>query len=140
VQITYHDGTIAIAERIAEDVQRTLRASSRTLEELYRLLDYEYAFHQYYLRRIHGWDGLTLRRGMERAEYKAAFRRGQLRPNAVASFGGREWVPADLSRRGTGAADAYSLKAFWQGEIYLIPSEYEYIVIGGTYRARRIGR
>jgi hypothetical protein len=135
--ISYHGGVRGVAERVAENIQRTLRSSGRTLEELYKLLDAEYAFHQYYLRRIHGWDDLLLRRGMEMEEYKANYARGRFMPNAVASFALH--VPFSRTYRIEATVPVSRvLKAYWQGESYLMPSESEYIVIGGVYPARRI--
>jgi len=135
--ITYHGGVRGAAERVAEDIQRTLRASGHTLEELYKLLDAEYAFHQYYLRRIHGWDDLLLRRGMEVEEYEANYARGKFRTNAAMSFSLH--TPFIRSHRIEAAVPVSRvLKAYWQGEKYLLTSESEYIVIGGVYPARRI--
>lgn len=109
------------------------KAISRTCT---RLLDAEYAFHQYYLRRIHGWDDLLLLRGMKQAEYAAQYRRGKFTANAVQSystgsgFSGRlVQIQAPVSR---------VLKTYFQGERFLMPPEMEYIVIGGVYPAKTL--
>lgn len=137
--ISYHGGVAGAEQRIADDVARTLSRSGRSLDDIDRLFDAEYAFHQYYLRRLHGWEELSLRRGMERAEFEALYANGRFTPNAVASFSlgagfGR------LYRVEAKVPQTRVLKAYWQGSGYLLPEELEYIVIGGTYRARRIGR
>jgi hypothetical protein len=135
--ISYHAGIKDVAELVAENIQNTLRSSGRTLEELYKLLDNEYAFHQYYLRRIHGWDDLLLLRGMEMEEYEANYARGKFMSNAVTSFSLH--VPFRRTHQIAATVPVSRvLKTYWQGENYLIPSESEYIVIGGVYPARRI--
>jgi hypothetical protein len=133
----YHGGASGVAERIAEDVQRTLRASGRTIEELYKVFDAEYAFQQYYLRRMHGWDDLTLRRGIDAPEYEAHYARGKFEPNAVASFSLRAPFSRPYQIEATVPVSRV-LKAYWQGQEYLMKSEAEYVVIGGVYQARRI--
>ncbi|GIX31380.1 MAG: hypothetical protein KatS3mg124_1852 [Porticoccaceae bacterium] len=135
-KITYHGGTSDIADAVSAGISRTLRASGRSLEDLDRLLDAEYAFHQYYLRRLHGWDDLTLRRGMDPAEYEAHYRRGRFEANALSSwstgagfFGRRVQATIPVGR---------VLKTYHQGKKYLMVSEQEYIVIGGGYAAKTL--
>lgn len=136
-EIRFHGAASNIAAVVDEHVQRVLRASGRRLEDLFRVLDAEYAFHQYYLRRIHGWGDIRLKRGMEEAEYRSNYRNRRFRPNAVASFA----LETPFARRYRVQATipiGRVLKAYWQGERYLIPSETEYLVIGGEYPAIRL--
>ncbi len=136
-EISYHAGAVDVRASIERHLGRAVQISGRSLDELYRVLDAEYAFHQYYLRRIHGWGDLTLRRGMERAEYQSRYARGRFKPNAAASFA----LGNAFARRYRVEAlvpVSRVLKAYWQGTRYLIPSETEYIVIGGDYLAKRL--
>jgi hypothetical protein len=99
-------------------------------------MDAEYGFHQYYLRRLHGWDDVKLRRGMSRQEFDAQYRRGRFTANALSSFSDS----TGFSGRRVEAAIQMSrvLKTYRQGETYLIDFEQEYIVIGGQYAARTL--
>jgi hypothetical protein len=61
---------------------------------------------------------------MERAEYEANYARGKFRPNAVASFS--RHAPFARSHRIEATVPVSRvLKAYWQGERYLISSESE---------------
>jgi hypothetical protein len=135
-EIIHHGGYTGIGEAISEGIGRTLSKSGRSLDELYRLMDAEYAFHQYYLRRLHGWDDVRLRRGMSREEFGAQYRRGRFTANALSSFsagsgfrGRRIEARIPISR---------VLKTYWQGDTYLMTPEMEYIVIGGQYAAKAL--
>lgn len=138
-KINYHDGTRRVRARIDRDVEEVKFATGRRLDELLKLFDYEYAWHQYYLRRMHGWDLLTLRRGMETPEFNANFDQelGFL-PNALSSFSIGHGFSAPRRVEVAVPVDLI-LKAYWQGERYLLPHEREYIVIGSRrLKARRL--
>ena len=156
--IRHHLGVQDPDARAAEHAESVVREHGRSLDEMFRLLDYESAFHPYYLRRIHVWGNITLRRGMEQAEYRSRYTSRRFRHNAVASFSlgapfprryrvqatipiGR--VPKAYWQSATLLAPSTTFvmpigrvpKAYWQGERYLIPSETEHLIIGGEYRA-----
>ncbi len=87
-------GTGSAGERLAEkDLQKIIKRLKTTEDKLFDLLDLEYEFHQYYLRRIHGWDSITATRWMSEIEYEERYNKAKrtYRPNAVVSttVGGR---------------------------------------------------
>lgn len=74
----YHNGEVgAGARRVAsEHASRVERASRLSKTKLFELLDAEYEFHQYYLRRVHGWDEFEVVREMDSRELRATVSRG----------------------------------------------------------------
>lgn len=137
VEISFHGDTSDVAAVVHDHAQRVVRESGRPLKDLFRVLGTEYAFHQYYLCRLHGWGDITLRRGMGEAEYRARFRNRRFRPNAVASFALERPFSQPYRVEAT-VPIGRVLKAYWQGRRYLLPAETEYLVIGGEYRATRM--
>lgn len=134
--IRHHLGVQDPDARAAEHAESVVREHGRSLDEMFRLLDYESAFHQYYLRRLHGWAAIELRRGMSSDEYRASMVRGRFTANAWCSFSTQR--PCHGRRVPITVGAERMLKAYYQGAAFLLPAEYEYIVIGGTYPARPV--
>jgi SPP1 gp7 family putative phage head morphogenesis protein len=83
VKVGFQSGFIGSAATQEAKVAagRNIKAARRTEAELYSMLDAEWAFQQYMLRRVHGWDEIKIQRGMDYAEFEAAFK-----PSAKKAF------------------------------------------------------
>jgi SPP1 gp7 family putative phage head morphogenesis protein len=127
------------AARHAEAVFSSWLASTGLRRaDVFALLDAEYAFNQVLLRRAHGWDPFVLHRYMREAEYDANTSRGQMRPNAVASwttelgkFYGNRLASAEFRAE-------WIVKVWQQGAAYMSYEgrEAEYVAIGALLRLR----
>lgn len=108
-------------------------------ETAFKLLDAEYEFHQYYLKRIHGWEDVVVERGMSPEEYESMYKDGVYQFNSVSStqtkpsgnFAHKGW----RLRYRLKTEDV--LKSWYQGGSYLsfYKQELEYIVLGGKRAA-----
>ncbi|HRR41530.1 MAG TPA: phage minor head protein [Syntrophales bacterium] len=138
-----------LRETIADDIRRTVASMGpgATKEGLFSLLDAEYEFHQYYLRRLHQWNNIVLERGFDRPEMREFnSRQKTFRCNAVASCTTKEAMnePYFGSKprrvRLTDARVEQVLKTWYQGRPYMhyYQTESEYILIGGRYTAERV--
>lgn len=136
VKTTYHWGEL---DKSLSNAQLHLKGLGIDMETAYRLLDAEYEFHQYYLKRVHGWDKFVVERGMSKDEYAATFKRGHFTFNSVAStqtkpqgnFANKGWrIRSELRTENI-------LKTWYQGKNYMpfYKDELEYIAIGGKREA-----
>ncbi len=112
------------------------------LDTAFKLLDAEYEFHQYYLKRLHGWDKFVVERGMSEGEYRATYKRGSYQFNSVASTQTKPQgaFKAASRRLRFNVRTEEVLKTWYQGSSYLAyyKSELEYVVIGGKKAAKDI--
>lgn len=76
VDVGYHSNkTGGAATTAAKAAETRFRASLNVSAEAVKaVLETEWAFQQYLLRRVHGWDDVTIYRGMESAEFRNAFK------------------------------------------------------------------
>jgi SPP1 gp7 family putative phage head morphogenesis protein len=141
VEVRFH-GRDRDADRAAEQGLRELMQYTRaTREELFALLDAEYAFNQLLLRRAHGWEPVTLHRYMSEAEHSAGVRGDTFTGNGVSSwtttrdaFSNERLVTSDAWRV------EWILKIWQQGREYLYhDGEREYLAIGVRVRRRPSG-
>jgi hypothetical protein len=135
--ITYHGTPGAEGARLAAERFATwLRETGLERDQVFAVLDAEYAFNQVLLRRAHGWDVFPLHRYMREAEYRSGVSRGRFRANAAASW---------TARRGAFAGDRlvtaefraeWVLKVWQQGAEYMHyqGKEAEYVGIGALLR------
>ena len=141
VKIRYHDGTHQAHDRVARGVDFYGKMKGFTRDELFELLDVEYEFHQYYLRRLHKWDSFNLDRGMGIGEYKAGFKNGTFQPNAVVSTTTKAHVFHRSRRVRIETRVEDIVKTWYQGDNYMHfqESEAEYITIGRKRKAKGSG-
>ncbi len=137
VQTTYHGG-----RDINADFNDFLAAKHVNAEKIFALLDAEYEFHQYYLRRLHRWEALVLERGMCMKECSRQFKRGLFTGNSVASYTTKSYVfsSQDARVRLKEARVEDIVKTWYQGSDYMhyYQREAEYICLGRPRPAERI--
>jgi hypothetical protein len=110
-------------------------------EAVFAVLDAEYEFHQYYLRRLHLWDPFSLERGTDRSELRQ-FKKGTFSGNAVASFTTKNGVfgskPIRFRSGSVRVEDV--VKTWYQGSDYMsyYQSEAEYILLGRPRPTERL--
>lgn len=142
VRIVHHDGLDEARNlRVtAEHLERVGKKSGRGVEGILKLFDAEYAFHQYYLRRLHGWDGFTVDRGMAMAEADSGMRAGSFTGNAVMSGTPSQSIWNAEARVRMQTRPENVLKTWFQGARYMHfgARESEYIVLGRTVPATRV--
>ncbi len=131
----YHYGSTdraSISSQLRSHVDLSLSKAKLDRETVFRILDAEYEFHQYYLRRLHGYEDFPAIRYVTKQEFKTNYARGSWKGNAVqsvtvkvAGFGGQKAVRITLR-----VEDA--VKTFLQGVKYMHygAGESEYIVLG----------
>jgi hypothetical protein len=133
-EITYHNKP----NPKLTDVQREAEkfAAPYGLEKLMDLLDLEQAFTVYTFRRLHGYEPVTVQRGMGEAEYKNERSGTTYRANAVSSVTAAKGVWSHSGQRVevTVPAERF-VKTWYQGAKYLRFTETvaEDILIGGQY-------
>ena len=128
------------------DLNSTIQSSGRTRDELFALLDAEYAFTQWQLRKSVGWgESFGLFRAMDSAEFRTGMvdmgTHYEFSPNSVVStsvgnynFGGSYAVVMTVTPWDVG-------KTYWEGTRYMNhQTEIEFVLIGGTYRAVAISQ
>lgn len=146
VDIRHHgriQGEAALRDAVRADMERVAKASGKSVPAIMEMLDAEYAFHQWYLRRFHGWDAITVDRGMAREEASKGFNRrtGIFTPNALASTTTSPEVfkhqPARIRMQ---ARVEDFLKTWYQGRSFMKyqEDEVEYIIIGRPQKAKRV--
>jgi SPP1 gp7 family putative phage head morphogenesis protein len=141
----YHHGLTdraGLRSTLETHLQESLSRARLPRETVFRVLDAEYEFHQYYLRRLLGYDEFKTLRYVGNNEYRACLREGLWEGNVVQSvtakrggFGGAHLV--ELSYR---VEDV--IKTYYQGTRYMHygAGESEYIVLGRRVSARTITR
>ncbi|PKN35641.1 MAG: hypothetical protein CVU61_02125 [Deltaproteobacteria bacterium HGW-Deltaproteobacteria-19] len=136
----YHSGRTSrreVSSALDDGIRRSLENARIPRETVFELLDAEYEFQQYLMRRLHGYDEITAIRFMSRSEFASSFKRGAFSGNSVQSvtvksdgFGGQRIVRMYHRVENT-------IKTYYQGLKYMHfgRSESEYIVIGRAVRA-----
>jgi hypothetical protein len=136
----YHAGRMSrteVAAGLEDGTRRSLEKAKLPKETVFSLLDAEYEFQQYLMRRLHSYEEIPAIRFMSRDEYAANFKRGVFSGNAVQSvtvkpngFGGNRCVRMMLRVEDT-------LKTYYQGVKYMYygKGESEYVVIGRAVNA-----
>lgn len=133
VEVRMHRGGGAAGVQAAEeDVRIVSKAAGRSKDELFAVLDAEYAFHVYYLRRIHGWGRFNIDRGMSGGELASNYADGTFRGNGVSSATIKLGVWSAARRVRVQARPEYVLKTYFQGRSYMSfgEREAEYVLIG----------
>lgn len=146
VQVGYHNhktGTEA-TDAASDSARRKLKAEGATKAAAYSMLETEWAFQQYLLRRVHGWDDITIWRGMSDREFEAGFKpatkgatakgsAGTYTGNAVYSATAREraWNGTDRRLKITARVEDI-VKTWFQGRNFMHYGfqEAEYVTIG----------
>jgi len=79
LNVTYHSGSKGMTARnlARTHAERVSKASKLPRETLFNLLDAEFEFHQYYLRRLHGYEEFSVVREMSKKEMSRTFRNGK---------------------------------------------------------------
>jgi hypothetical protein len=131
----YHSGQTArgeIAAALDDGLGRALQKAKVSRETVFSLLDAEYEFQQYLMRRLHGFDEIPAVRFMSRAEFDSNYKRGTFEGNSTHSvtvktngFSGDRAVRMSVRVEDT-------LKTYYQGSKYMHygKGESEYVVIG----------
>lgn len=140
VEAKYHSGLSRAKERVQDAVQTIEMITGLNRDKLYSMLDVEYAFHQYHLRQIHGWDTIKTWRGMNQSEFDADYKDGIFAGNAVSSHTASEGAWTSTTRRVEAETPVERvLKTWLQGHGYMHYglAEAEYVVIGAPIKARK---
>jgi len=136
----YHSGRTSRGEVVTaldDGIRRSLEKAKIPQETIFSLLDAEYEFQQYLMRRLHGYEEIPAIRFLSRSEFSRNFKRGAFSGNSVQSvtvkmdgFGGQRCVRMSLRVEDT-------VKTYYQGRKYMHygRSESEYVVIGRAVRA-----
>lgn len=124
-------------EAATEGLARWLGDTGLSQDDLFALLDAEWAFNQVLLRRAHGWEPITLHRYMRESEYQGNTSGGNMRANAAAS-----WTTTigkfsgDRLASSSGFRAEWILKVWQQGASYMSfeAGESEYVALGALVR------
>lgn len=139
----YHSGITnreTIRSTLESHARESLSRARLDAKTVYKILDAEYEFHQYYLRRLHGYDEFKALRYVSNTEFNGSFENNLWQGNAVQSvtvkrggFSGSRQV--ELEHRIENV-----IKAYYQGEKYMHygAGESEYIVLGKKVPAKVI--
>ncbi|HQG51840.1 MAG TPA: NAD(+)--dinitrogen-reductase ADP-D-ribosyltransferase, partial [Syntrophorhabdaceae bacterium] len=139
----YHSGSTnreTIRSTLENHVRLSLSRARLDVKTVYKILDAEYEFHQYYLRRLHGYDEFKALRYVSNSEFNGSFENNLWQGNAVQSvtvkrggFSGSRQV--ELEHRVENV-----IKTYYQGEKYMHygAGESEYIVLGKKVPAKVI--
>lgn len=134
VETTYHKVVDPDVNEMQAEARRF--ASTYDYDTLMDLLDAEQALTTYTMRRLHGYDPVTVQRGMSAAEYTGERKGTTYRANAVSSVTAAKgvWSHSDQRVEVTVPAERF-VKTWYQGAKYLrfTETEAEYILIGGQY-------
>lgn len=137
-----HHGDIA-ASRVEAEVYKQankILPPRVSLSAALALLDYEYAFNQTLLRRVHGWEPIQLYRRVRLDELRHNLRGDTWYGNAVASAtvdpGVFSSVPYRVNLSGWRTENV--MKMFQQGSAYMrLQAEREYLLIGRPFALRK---
>jgi len=139
----YHSGRTSrgeILSGLSDGSRMSFQRAKLPQETVFSLLDAEYEFQQYLMRRLHGYEGIPAVRFMSTKEFASNFKRGSFSGNSVQSvtvkvdgFGGSKCVKMDVRVEDT-------VKTYYQGKKYMHfgKGESEYVVVGREVSANVI--
>lgn len=139
----YHSGQTSRGEVVTtlkEGLRTSLQRAKLPQETVFSLLDAEYEFQQYLMRRLHGYEEIPAVRFMSKSEFASNFKKGAFSGNSVQSvtvnvdgFGGSKCVRMSIRVEDT-------VKTYYQGRKYMHfgKGESEYVVVGRTASANVI--
>jgi hypothetical protein len=139
----YHSGKTSREEVISglsNGSRRSFQKAKLPQETVFSLLDAEYEFQQYLMRRLHGYEEIPAVRFMSSSEFSSNFRGGSFSGNSVQSvtvrvdgFGGSRCVRMNVRVEDT-------VKTYYQGGSYMHfgKGESEYVVVGRAVSAEVI--
>lgn len=127
-----------IETALVDNLEESLKRAKLPKEKVFEILDAEYEFHQYYLRRLHGYDECRVLRYMRQDEFTQCFSEGIYKGNSAYSttvrrggFSNQKLI--EMSHR---VEDV--LKTYHQGVKYMHygSREAEYVMIGRNIAAK----
>jgi hypothetical protein len=136
----YHSGRTSreeVLSGLTNGSRLSFQRAKLPRETVFSLLDAEYEFQQYLMRRLHGYDEIPAVRFMSKSEFSSNFKRGSFSGNSVQSvtvkadgFGGSKCVKLAVRVEDT-------VKTYYQGVKYMHygKGESEYVIIGRTIGA-----
>jgi len=139
----YHSGQTSRGEVVTtlkEGLRTSLQRAKLPQETVFSLLDAEYEFQQYLMRRLHGYEEIPAVRFMSKGEFASNFKKGAFSGNSVQSvtvkvdgFGGSKCVRMSIRVEDT-------VKTYYQGRKYMHfgKGESEYVVVGRAASANVI--
>jgi hypothetical protein len=131
----YHSGHTSRGEvisKLTDGARLSFQRAKLPQEKVFALLDAEYEFQQYLVRRLHGFDDIAAIWFMSKGEFASNFKQGTFSGNSIQSvtvkpngFGGAKCIRMSIRVEDT-------LKTYYQGVKYMHfgKGECEYVVIG----------
>ena len=143
VLVNYHRGNTdlrQITTTLNDDMALSLAKAKLDKDTVLKILDAEYEFNQYYLRRLHGYNEVVSMRYIRDSEFQANFGNNSWQGNAVQSTTVRKGGFSNQRAIQTSFRVEDTVKTFHQGIKYMYygSGESEYITIGRKVSAKII--